>query len=203
MNESVKKTIDSLKQNNIKALFFEKEEAAIKYIMNEISPEDKVGIGGSMTISHLGLPDLLKSRGNIVNFHWLEKTPEGMDEARIKASHADVYLTSTNALTEKGQLVNIDGVGNRVAAMIFGPKKVFIVCGINKITGDVDSAIKRIKDNAYKNARRLKLKTPCAATEKCSDCNSPQRMCNVTSIIDKNPNRIDLNVLIIDKELGY
>lgn len=111
---------------------------------------DKVGIGGSMTITELGLPKALVERGNEVHFHWLESTPEGMDRARENASKADVYLTSTNALTEKGQLVNIDGTGNRVTAMVFGPKKVYVVCGINKLVDDIDGAMKRIKENTYK-----------------------------------------------------
>ncbi|NMB44350.1 MAG: LUD domain-containing protein, partial [Clostridiales bacterium] len=98
---------------------------------------------------------------------------------------------------------NIDGIGNRVASMIYGPKKVFIVCGTNKITENVEKALERIKANAYKNARRLNLKTPCAATMKCNDCSSPQRMCNVTTIIEKKPDKTDLNVIIIDGEFGY
>jgi hypothetical protein len=126
-----------------------------------------------------------------------------MDEAREKAAKADVYLTSTNAVTENGQLVNIDGTGNRVAAMIFGPKKVFVICGINKIASNLDTAMQRIKENTYKNARRLKLKTPCAETEKCNDCRSPQRMCNITTIIERKPNKTAMEVIIIKEELGY
>jgi NAD-dependent dihydropyrimidine dehydrogenase PreA subunit len=126
-----------------------------------------------------------------------------MDEAREKASRADVYLSSTNALTEEGKLVNIDGLGNRVASMIYGPKKVYILCGINKITKNLDEALQRIKDNTYKNARRLKLETPCAYTEKCTDCSSPQRMCSVTTIIERRPYKTDFEVIIIGQELGY
>lgn len=203
MNERIKKTIDSLEKNHINVRYFENEETAVDFILDEIHINDKVGIGGSMTISQLELPQLLEKRGNIVYFHWLKSTPEEMDEARKMASCSDVYLTSTNALTEKGQLVNIDGTGNRVASMIFGPKKVFVICGINKITENIDQALIRIKENAYKNARRLKLNTPCAITGKCNDCDSPQRMCNVTSIIEKKLNKTDLKVIIIDKELGY
>ncbi|HHY77439.1 MAG TPA: lactate utilization protein, partial [Clostridiales bacterium] len=185
MNQKIENTLKALKKNGFKARYFEDSKSAAKTLLEEISVTDKVGIGGSMTIKELGLPDALLQRGNTVYFHWLETTPEGMDNARRNASTADVYLTSTNALTEKGQLVNIDGTGNRVSAMVFGPKKVYVVCGINKLVDDVDGAIKRIKDNAYKNARRLNLKTPCAITEKCNDCDSPQRMCNVTTIIEK------------------
>jgi len=203
MNQKIENTLKALKKNGFKARYFEDSKSAAKTLLEEISVTDKVGIGGSMTIKELGLPDALLQRGNTVYFHWLETTPEGMDNARRNASTADVYLTSTNALTEKGQLVNIDGTGNRVSAMVFGPKKVYVVCGINKLVDDVDGAIKRIKDNAYKNARRLNLKTPCAITEKCNDCDSPQRMCNVTTIIEKKPNKIDIEVMIIGESLGY
>jgi hypothetical protein len=156
-----------------------------------------------MTVKSLGIPEKLIERGNKVFFHWLESTPEGMHEARKNASQADVYISSTNALTEDGQLVNIDGNGNRVAAMIYGPKKVYVVCGVNKIAKDLEAGIQRIKDNAYKNARRLKLNTPCAITEKCSDCSSPQRMCNVTTIINRKPTKTELEIIIVGEELGY
>lgn len=203
MDERIKRTITALQKNHINARYFENEEIAKEALLNEINLNDKVGIGGSMTISQMELPQLLEKRGNTVYFHWLKTTPKEMDEARLMASHADVYLTSTNALTEKGQLVNIDGVGNRVASMIFGPKKVFVICGVNKIVEDVEHALYRIKENAYKNARRLKLNTPCAVTGKCNDCDSPQRMCSVTTIIDRKPSKTNLEVIIIDKELGF
>lgn len=203
MQENVQKTIEALKKNGIKAEFFSDSDSAMKYLLENIDSGAKVGIGGSMTVKSLGIPEKLMERGNKVYFHWLESTPEGMDAARTNASHADVYLTSTNALTEAGQLVNIDAVGNRVTAMIFGPKKVFILCGINKLTKNLDAAMQRIKDNTYKNARRLKLNTPCAVTGKCNDCNSSQRMCNVTTIIDRKPGKTDMEVILVGEELGY
>lgn len=203
MQEQIKKTMESLERNNIKSIFFESSKEAVDYILEGIKKDVAVGIGGSMTVMDLKLPEKLKERGNTVYFHWLESTPEKMDEARKNASQADVYLTSTNALTEAGQLVNTDGTGNRVAAMIYGPKKVYVICGINKITKNLDAALQRIKDNTYKNARRLKLNTPCAVNGKCSDCRSPQRICNVTTIIERRPNRTEMEVVIIGEELGY
>lgn len=203
MNESVKKTIEALEKHNMKASYFDDSDTAVSYLMGKIGDGATVGIGGSMTVYSLGIPQKLIERGNRVYFHWLESTPEGMDFARDKAQKADVYLSGTNALTEDGKLVNIDGLGNRVASMIFGPKKVFVLCGVNKITKDLDAALKRIKENTYKNARRLKLDTPCAHTEKCNDCNSPQRMCSVTTIIERRPYKTEFEVIIIGKELGY
>ncbi|MCQ1531009.1 lactate utilization protein [Lutispora saccharofermentans] len=203
MDKRIEDTIKALNKNNFKARFFEDSDTAVKTLLEDIKETDSIGIGGSMTITELGLPKLLIERGNKVFFHWLETTPESMDNARVNASRADVYLTSTNAFTERGHLVNIDGVGNRVTSMIFGPKKVYIICGINKLTENLDKAIERIKENAYKNARRLNLKTPCAITGKCNDCDSPQRMCSVTTILEKKPSKIDIEIIIINKSLGY
>lgn len=203
MQESVKNTLEALEKNGMKVKYFEDSQSAVGYLLDNIKPEATVGIGGSITVKSLGIPEKLIEKGNKVFFHWLESTPEGASQARTKAKSADVYLSSTNAVTEAGQLVNIDGTGNRVSTMIFGPQKVYIICGVNKITKNLDAALERIKSNTYKNARRLKLDTPCSHTEKCNDCRSPQRMCNVTTIIDRRPGGIDMEVMIVGQELGY
>lgn len=203
MEQIVKNTIQSLEKNNFEVRYYETSKEAVEALLNEIKLEETVGIGGSVTIKTLGLDQLLKDRGNEIHWHWLEATPEGMDKARQAAACADVYLTSTNALTQDGKLVNTDGTGNRVAAMFYGPKKTIVVCGTNKITENVDAAMERIENNAYKNARRLKLNTPCAINESCNDCSSPQRMCNITTIIRKKPMKKDFMVVIINEELGY
>lgn len=203
MEQIIKNTLECLKKNNFDAKYFESSKEAIQEILKEIKPEDVVGIGGSMTIKELQLDTLLKQRGNTVIWHWLETTPEGMDKARKSAAFSDVYLTSSNALTQDGKLVNTDGMGNRVAAMFYGPKKTIVVCGVNKIVENLDAALERIEMNAYKNARRLKLNTPCAINESCSDCSSPQRMCNITTIIRKKPMQKDITVILINEELGF
>lgn len=203
MQEAVVKTLEALEKNGMKAKYFDDSQAAVGYLLDNIKPEATVGIGGSITVKSLEIPEKLQKRGNKVFFHWLESTPEGQDKARENAKSAEVYLSSTNAITEAGQLVNIDGTGNRVSTMIFGPKKVYVICGVNKITKNLDAAMERIKANTYKNAQRLKLDTPCAHTGKCNDCRSPQRMCNVTTIIERKPSKTDLEVIIIGQELGY
>lgn len=203
MEQIIKNTLECLRKNNFDAKYFENSKEAVQEILKEIKPEDIVGIGGSMTIKELQLDTLLKQRGNTVHWHWLETTPEDMNKARQSAAYSDVYLTSTNALTQDGKLVNTDGTGNRVAAMFYGPKKTIVVCGINKIVENVDSALERIEMNAYKNARRLKLNTPCAVNESCIDCSSPQRMCNITTIIRKKPMQKNITVILINEELGY
>ncbi len=203
MNDIIIKTIEAFNANNIPARYYESSEEAVSALLKEIPLGKSIGIGGSMTIKALKIDSLLKERGNKVFFHWLEDTPEKMDTARKNAASADIYFTSANAATEKGQLVNTDGVGNRVSAMIYGPQKVYIVFGVNKIAKDLDGAYQRVKDNAYKNARRLKLNTPCAINEKCNDCSSPQRMCNVTTIINKRPSKTEMEVIIIGEDLGF
>jgi hypothetical protein len=203
MEQLIKETIESLKKNNFNVKYFESSKEAVQEILMEINPHDIVGIGGSMTVKDLQLDVLLKQRGNTVHWHWLETNPEDASKARQSAATSDVYLTSTNALTQDGKIVNTDGVGNRVAAMFYGPKKTIIVCGTNKIAENLDAALERIENNAYKNARRLKLNTPCAINESCSDCSSPQRMCNVTTIIRKKPMQKDITIVLINEELGF
>jgi L-lactate utilization protein LutC len=203
MEQIIKNTIEGLKKNNFDVKYFETSKEAVQEILKEIKAEDTVGIGGSMTIKDLQLDTLLKERGNTVYWHWLEANMEDMNKARQSAAHSDVYLTSSNAVTQDGKLVNTDGTGNRVSAMFYGPKKTIVVCGKNKITENIDAALERIEKNAYKNARRLKLNTPCAINESCIDCSSPQRMCNITTIIRKKPMQKDITVVLINEELGY
>ena len=116
----------------------------------------------------------------------------------------DLFFTSTNALTLKGHLVNIDATGNRVGAMVFGPRRVIVVAGANKIATDLEAALARVKTFACPpNARRLGFDTPCAHTGLCTDCNSPQRICRVTTIIERQPRATDLAVCLVNEDLGY
>lgn len=199
----MKAAIESLKKNNIQARYFTDTNSAVDALLDEIPADNAVGIGGSLTVKSLGIAEKLMQRGNKVFWHWLEKTPEQQNDARKAALLSDVYLTSTNALTQKGQLVNTDGTGNRVAAMIFGPKKVIVVCGTNKIVKDLDEALERNKTSAVMNAKRLGSDIPCVTTGKCTDCSSKNRICRITTIIDRKPLQTEMTVMIIDKELGY
>ncbi|SCY01299.1 lactate utilization protein [Alkaliphilus peptidifermentans] len=195
--------ISNLQKRKIPAKYFEKAEDAKKAILEEIKKEEVVGIGGSMTIHDMKLHEDLIKAGNPVHWHWLVE-PSERNGVRQKAATADVYLTSTNALTEDGELINIDGVGNRVSGMFYGPKRVIVICGINKICSDIISGIDRIKNSACPpNAKRLGLKTPCAETGICNDCLSQDRMCNITTIINHKPMTVDLKVYIVGEELGY
>lgn len=203
MDMRIHSLISNLEGKKIPAEYFENTEAVKERILSEINEGETVGIGGSMTIFDLKLHEDLSKAGNEVYWHWLVE-PEKRGAVRQKASTSDIYLTSTNAITEAGELVNIDGVGNRVSAMFYGPKKVIVVCGVNKITTDIISAIDRIKAKACPpNARRLNLKVPCAYTDQCNDCSSPERMCNITTIINSKPSTVELKVYIVGEELGY
>ena len=201
--EKIQTVIKNLENRKIPAKYFETKEEAAKAILEEILPAESVGIGGSMTIKDMNLYEDLKKAGNDVYWHWMVE-PEKRKEVLKAAAFTDVYLSSTNAITEGGELVNIDGVGNRVSGMYFGHKKVIVVCGINKLCTDVISAIDRVKQKACpQNARRLNLKTPCAITEECNDCLTQERMCNITTIINHKPMQTDLKVYIVGEELGY
>lgn len=203
MDEKVSTTIKSLNRNGIGAKYFETSQEAVDYLMSAIPSDASVGIGGSITVNSIGVVDRLKERGNRVLFHWLAKSGEEAARIRREAMMADVYMASTNALTMDGKLINIDGTGNRAAGMFFGPPKVYIVCGVNKIAKDEEAGVERIRHNAWKNAERLKLGTPCIKVHGCVDCSVPNRMCNVKVVINRKPGLTDIEVVIINENLGY
>lgn len=183
------------------------KEVAAK-VLDLIPSNALVGIGGSVTMRELGLLEILKGRGNRIADHWEARRKELAQEEVMKVRrlllNSDVLLTSTNAVTETGYLVNIDHAGQRVAAMIFGPKKVVIIAGVNKIVRDVNEALERIKNVAAPmNARRLNKKTPCTVAGICSDCVSQDRICNVTTIIERRPVHTDILVILVGEMLGY
>ncbi|KXG74219.1 lactate utilization protein [Thermotalea metallivorans] len=203
--EKIDDLVANLQRNGIEAKYFSTTEEAKKYIVERIGSGKDIGIGGSMTVYDMKLHEALRDSGNNVYWHWLCNTPEERQKAIEKANKADVYLTSTNALTLQGEIVNVDGNGNRVAAMIYGPKKVMVVVGMNKICNDTIEAMDRLRKEASPpNAKRLNRKTPCVSIGECGDCNSPERICNVTTIIHKKPGAIgEMEVVVIGEKLGY
>ncbi|MCK5763454.1 MAG: lactate utilization protein [Clostridiales bacterium] len=199
------RTADNLKRNNINAYVINNLEELHKVIKSLISPNDIVALGGSMTLFETGVIDLLRD-GDYQLLDRYEKglAPEDIRRIFLDSFDADAYFTSTNALTTDGMLYNIDGTGNRVAAMLYGPKKVIVVVGINKIVNNLEEAENRLKNfTAPSNAKRLNLSTPCASTGICSDCNSPDRICTdyVTIKRQRTPNR--MHVLLLKDEYGY
>lgn len=201
MSGSIQTLINKLNKNGFKAEFFHNSLEVKNKLLKIINIEDTVGIGGSMTINDLNIYEDLIDRGNKVYWHWKAKDKK---QELDNAKNAKVYLSSSNAITMEGKIVNKDGVGNRVSSMIYGHQQVFIIVGKNKICKDYEQAIKRIETVAApKNAIRLDLKTPCRYTGKCSDCDSPDRMCNVESILHKNPSGSNINIFIVNENLGY
>lgn len=204
--QKCRKAVASLETNGFTATFCAAPADACNYILKEAETAQSVGFGGSMTIAGLGIEAMLAAAGKeILNHGNPSLTPEEKQVILRRELTCDLFLCSTNALTLRGELVNIDGVGNRVAAMLFGPRKVIVVAGRNKLVdGTPQEAIQRIKTWASPpNARRLHLKTPCASTGFCSNCNSPERICRVTTIIDRKPRLTEMHVLVVNADLGF
>ena len=158
-----------------------------------------VGIGGSVTAQELGLYDQLASH-NEVHWHWTNGPAE-----RAAAMGAQVYITSVNGLAETGELINIDGAGNRVAGTLFGHEKVYFIVGRNKLAPTYDQALWRARNIAApKNAQRLKRKTPCAVKgDRCYDCKSPDRICRGLVVLWEAMMGMEMEVVLVDEELGY
>lgn len=199
------KTVEALQKNRFAAEFYETTQAALEKLLESIPPDATVGVGGSWTLIQLGLVEKLEARGNTVYCHHKPGlTPEEILDLRRKQLTCDVFLTSTNAITEDGRLVNTDATGNRVAAMIFGPKKVIILTGSNKIVKDLGEAPERIRTIAApQNNKRLNRPNPCVNTGYCVDCQGPTRLCNVTTVLHKRPPASDIQVWVVGEELGY
>lgn len=202
--KQVDRTIKALKKNNFEALSVPDSKTALEEVMKRIPDGATVAVGGSMTLGQTGLLDALGKRK--INFIWPHQQAKN-DEERFdlfrKCFFSDVYLSSTNAVTEDGKLYNVDATGNRVGPMFIGPKKVIIVCGVNKIVTDIEAAEKRVKGwVAPQNVKRLNRKTPCIETGVCGDCSSPDRICNIRVVLDKKPTRTDVAVILVGEDLG-
>lgn len=193
----------NLEKNGFLVTCFETKEAASDYLNKEITG-GSVGFGGSVTLQEMGLYESLSSH-NEVFWHW--RVPEGSTGAEIlrAAQTTEVYLSSVNGLAETGEIINIDGAGNRVSATLYGHKKVYFVVGVNKLAPDFSQAMVRARNVAApKNAQRLKRKTPCAyCGDHCYDCDSPERICRELSVLWKKPMCGDYEVVLIDENLGY
>jgi len=201
----VERTLKALRKNNFDAEWVPRPSDAAGEIFKRIPEGATVGIGGSLTLSQIGFFEEAKKHPiKVLHPFAPGLSPEQGLQLRREVLLADVFITGTNAVTEDGKLINIDGTGNRVAAMIFGPKKVIVVCGVNKIVKDLTEAHRRAQEwAAPMNARRLGVKTPCAETGLCTDCDSPQRICNIYTILAKRPVRTEFTVLLVGEPLGF
>ena len=179
------------------------KELAASYLNEQIDGKT-VGLGGSVTLHQMEVFAMLSEHNTV---YWHDEKPSDMTvmETRTAATRADIYISSVNGISENGEIVNIDNTGNRVAAISYGPAKVYLVTGVNKIAANLEEAIYRARNVAGPlNAQRLKRKTPCAVKgDKCYDCNSPERICRNLSVLWDKPTGAEYEVILIQEELGY
>ena len=200
------KILESLKKKKFDPYFFETIEEARRFIPTLVQKGETVGIGGSVTLRHdLGVVEALRGQGKTVYDHWDAKDSKERLKLKRMQSGADVFLSSLNAFTCDGTLVNLDGGGNRVGGLCSGPKRVIVAAGTNKLVETLDGAIHRTRNHSAPiNAARLERKTPCATTGMCSDCDAPERICAALLILFKKPGDIDdFTVVIVNEEMGF
>ena len=199
------KCVKNLKKHGFDAHFTATEEDAKKLILDMVSGFDTFGFGGSDTTRALGLTEALKAQGKTLYDHW--KTGLSREEdlkIRLQQGRCDCFFCSANAISATGEIVNVDGVGNRTNAMSFGTQKVVVVAGMNKVTHDLESALDRIREVAAPmRAKSLNMDTPCAETGVCNDCNAPQRICRITAIFHRKPMLTDISVVLVNQAMGF
>jgi hypothetical protein len=198
----------ALEDNNFEVFTVEKLADAPKLVLESILPAcrpQSISWGGSMTVVASGLYHTLKSSETyeIIDTYDQGVSDEEKLERRRQSLRVDLFLTGTNAVTEDGWLINLDMIGNRIAALTFGPRDVVVLVGRNKIVPRLEDAIHRVKNYAAPaNAMRLDMKTPCVKTSYCSDCNSPKRICNTWTITEKSFPKGRVKILLINEEAG-
>ena len=218
MDTEIEKTLAALRSRHLHGFYSENVEDACLQITNLIPQGAVVGVGDSATVRQIGILKILEGKGvEVLNAYKTEGTKIEPEEAHAhhkkvtrKASLTDVFIAGTNALTQDGRLVNVDAVGNRVSGMVWGHPVSVIVVGKNKIVKDLDEAFQRIRKIIAPSHVRIravelggrKRKTPCVETGECGDCRSPDRICNVFTIIENKPFYTDLNVIVVNEDLG-
>ena len=203
-NESLAtKMIKNLNRRNMEAFYCPTAEEAVKKVSELIADGSSVTWGGSMTVRDLGIPDMLRRRGTLEVLDRDLVEGEAVHDIYLRAFTADVYLTSANAISEDGVIVNIDGNGNRVAAITWGPKKVIFVIGLNKVAQTVEAALARARSTASPiNATRFDIKTPCQTDGVCHNCNSSESICNYVHFLRNSPKGRHI-VVLVGEDLGY
>lgn len=200
---------EALEGNNFEVFVADSINAAKDIVLEKIIPKTEaksVSWGGSVTFIATGLYQVLKESSDMEVLDTYDKSlsPEEALERRRQSLLVDLYLTGTNAVTESGQLVNLDMIGNRIGGITFGPKHVIILVGRNKISSDLDEALFRVKNYAAPvNTMRLDKKTPCAKTSYCEECKSPDRICNTWTITEKSFPKGRVKVVLINDDLGF
>ena len=198
----LKKTAEALRRNRYEVSVFETKEDAVEYLSG-LFHGATIGFGDSRTLADIGLSARLSQENTVYDPFPCADNDEFLAVAR-KCLTTDYFFTSVNGLSMDGILVNLDGTGNRVAGSLFGHKKVYFVLGRNKIAKTLDEAMWRARNIAAPlNAKRLNLKTPCAVTGKCHDCDSFDRICNAFTVHHKKMRNIEMEVVLIDEDMGY
>jgi hypothetical protein len=204
-----KKLLENVQKKLIKNGFketkiFEDIFSAKEYICSLVGSNKKIGVGGSQTIRSIGLLEELKKQNNEIITHTSDMDAKTRIEVWLKAQSADFYFASPQAVTLNGELIFIDAYGNRVSACIYGPKKVVLVFGYNKIVKNLEEGIWRARNiAAVINNIRLERKNPCVVTGKCEDCDSTSRICNVLTVLYKKPQYTEYEIIMINDSLGY
>lgn len=199
------RTVEALKKHDFDAMYVPDVEKAVEIVMGFVNSGAKVGFGGSMTMTQLGLREKVTAKGAVI----LDHNAPGLSleqkiEIRRQQLVCDLFLTSVNAVTLDGCIFNIDGTGNRVNAMTFGPKKVVIVIGMNKIRKDLDEALERVRHYAAPmNNKRLGTLNPCTTTGTCVECEAKTRICRIYTTFRRKPALTDMTVLLVGTGLGY
>lgn len=196
----IETVVKALRANKFAVEYVDHAKDAVPIVLDAIPADASIEMAGSVSVAQLGLLDKLRERGN----KGLEfPKPEEFSFDAMRKNRRDVLLVSTNAVTLDGKLVNTDGMGNRVSTMFFGVKQVVLLVGANKIVRNLEEALERVQKviSPY-HAKYLGLNTPCASTEECSDCNSPQRICNITTILSKKPPSVDFLIILVGEDLG-
>ena len=195
---NLEKTIRSLQLRGFQVQHFATGAEAAAYLCEQVC-DTEVGIGGCMTAQQLNLYEKLSEK-NQVFWHWIVRGPETIE----KANHTPVYITGANAISEDGEILNIDGNGNRLAAQVYGKKRVFVIAGTNKICPDFDSALSRARNvAAVKNCSRFDNQVPCKLDGKCHDCRSADRICSALLVLWAPMKGMTTEVILIDGEVGF
>ena len=201
----INRTLEALRKNNMEGFFINTHEELISKIEELVEPNSKVSFGGSVTLFETKVMQHLRSG----RYELLDRYKEGLTQEEIKkifreSFFCDAYFTSTNAITEEGELYNVDGNGNRVAAMLFGPEKVILVVGVNKIVKNIDEAVIRNREiSAPANAKRLNKMTPCTKVGYCVDCKGSDKICREFTVISSQGNKDRIHVIFINDNIGY
>ena len=213
MNENIKwvnekkieKTINNLKKNNINGYYVKDNDELINIIKDIAKEGEVVSVGGSMSLFESKVIELLRSgRYEFLDRYKKDLTQEDIKEIYRKSFFADTYFASANAITEDGKIFNVDGNGNRVAAILYGPDKVVLIVGVNKIVKNIEQAVARNRAiSGPANAKRLNLSTPCVKTGQCMECKSEERICCEYTVIKRQRNPKRMHVIFINDTLGF